>query len=398
MELEFDKEIDAILRKGAREPAAAGSLKSAHLEADAIAAFAENALPATARSFYVNHLADCDRCRNILAQTISLHDEADMQAASSAIATGVATEVRIPWYRKLSAIPNLAASMGMLIVVFVGLFGYILYQRNAESRSSDVAKLNQSEPAMNKAAASEPAAPFASNAASNSADTTANTATPTVTSGGSPMTKQIGQEDQLTDVAKNDTGYADKAPEAEKPASEVAPTGSAPMQPLQKEQTKAELDEKKVTASENQVARTEPQSMSEERKINTDLLRSKDAPATGSSVGAATNAPAKKMKAGPYRDLNNNNRGADDKDAELAANGKKREDGGSSANARRVAGKSFQKKNGVWYDTSYQGQPTIDIGRGTGQYRTLDAGLRNLADSISGTLVVVWKGRAYRIQ
>src|SRR4029078_11844575 len=85
MELEFDKEIDAILRKNARGPTAAASLNSAHLEPDEIAAFAENALPANARSFYIKHLADCDRCRTVLSQTISLIPAAERVAASSVL-------------------------------------------------------------------------------------------------------------------------------------------------------------------------------------------------------------------------------------------------------------------------------------------------------------------------
>ena len=46
MELEFDKEIDALLRKAKRGlPAVTGAAVDRHLDADELAAFAENALP-----------------------------------------------------------------------------------------------------------------------------------------------------------------------------------------------------------------------------------------------------------------------------------------------------------------------------------------------------------------
>src|SRR5215472_3280797 len=140
MELEFDKEIDAILRKYAPETAA-GRLTSAHLEADEIAAFAENALPANARSVYIKHLADCNRCRGVLSQAISFYPEAETQAASSAVSTGTVEGIRLPWYRKLFAVPNLAASMGALALVFAGLLGFLVYQRNLGGSNTDVARL-----------------------------------------------------------------------------------------------------------------------------------------------------------------------------------------------------------------------------------------------------------------
>ena len=82
MDFEFDKEIDALCdnrRKGESVFTAANSksqipaLKSAHLDADAISAFAENALPRKNESDDTLHLADCDRCRNNLATLILLN-------------------------------------------------------------------------------------------------------------------------------------------------------------------------------------------------------------------------------------------------------------------------------------------------------------------------------------
>ena len=398
MELEFDKEIDAILRKAAREPA--GSLSSAHLEADAIAAFAENALPATARSFYTNHLADCDRCRSILAHTISLQTEAGVTAASPVIESGFAPAIKLPWYRKLFAVPGLTAAMGILVVLFAGLLAYVAFQRNGNSR--EVSQLSE-KPAIEKPMTEAPAGSSA-NAASNSA-MAANTGTPS-TSEGSPLTKQVGSQD-IPDEGKSDSdATVSKAPEENEkqpPVTMASPTMQPSVAaPMRKEQPKTELDEKKIlTDGVDEPVRQEPQSMSpprDDRRAG-DKLSSKDtSPSAGSAVGGNTGYASPKAKStGPNRERNNNDRNA----AELSrAANKPVEDDEIRANTagKRVAGKSFERKDGVWYDTAFHGQPTIDIHRGTPQFNLLDSGLKSIANNLSGVVVVVWKGRSYRIQ
>src|SRR6266571_4812119 len=129
MELEFDKEVDAILRKA--RGGVATSAKAVHLDADTIAAFAEGALPERAKLLYIGHFADCDRCRKQLSEVIVMNRGADAAAASivSAPVAGVAT----PWYAKLfrtpNLAPNLAIAMGSLVVIFSGVLGFMLLQR-----------------------------------------------------------------------------------------------------------------------------------------------------------------------------------------------------------------------------------------------------------------------------
>ncbi|HVF28842.1 MAG TPA: hypothetical protein VM943_11405 [Pyrinomonadaceae bacterium] len=81
MKLDFDKEIDSLLRnhpqaarkRGAMADAApdfahrdVGETQramTAHLDVDELSAYAENALPAATRGRYLSHLADCEMCR-----------------------------------------------------------------------------------------------------------------------------------------------------------------------------------------------------------------------------------------------------------------------------------------------------------------------------------------------
>ena len=86
MELEFDKEIDALLRKAKRgSPAAAGvPVATGHLDADALAAFAENALPEQSRAASIAHMADCDTCRTMLSGFVTTAPEKAAAAAAFA--------------------------------------------------------------------------------------------------------------------------------------------------------------------------------------------------------------------------------------------------------------------------------------------------------------------------
>ena len=65
---------------------------------------------------------------------------------------------------------------------------------------------------------------------------------------------------------------------------------------------------------------------------------------------------------------------------------------------RTISGKTFENRDRVWYDSAYHGQATTNVRRGTEEYKKLDGGLRNIANSLGGTVVIVWKEKAYRIQ
>src|SRR5438094_3342959 len=126
MELEFDKEINAMLRKARDSNVVSGIMSAeAHVDADAIAAFAENALPEKAKLAYTKQFADCDRCRKILSRSILMNKEGDTRAASAFAAP---LELPVPWYQKLLKIPNLALAMGALVLTFGGILFYIAFQ------------------------------------------------------------------------------------------------------------------------------------------------------------------------------------------------------------------------------------------------------------------------------
>jgi hypothetical protein len=65
---------------------------------------------------------------------------------------------------------------------------------------------------------------------------------------------------------------------------------------------------------------------------------------------------------------------------------------------KNAGGKSFEFRDGVWYDTAYRRQPFTTVRRGTEAFLRLDAGLRSIAEAVGGTSVIVWNSKAYRIQ
>ncbi|HEX6285174.1 MAG TPA: hypothetical protein VFZ71_09880, partial [Pyrinomonadaceae bacterium] len=69
---------------------------------------------------------------------------------------------------------------------------------------------------------------------------------------------------------------------------------------------------------------------------------------------------------------------------------------------RSVAGRRFRKERGIWTDTAYDSATaTVNVARGSEQFRALVAdepGIKTIAEQLDGEVIVVWKGRAYRIR
>jgi hypothetical protein len=69
---------------------------------------------------------------------------------------------------------------------------------------------------------------------------------------------------------------------------------------------------------------------------------------------------------------------------------------------RSVAGRRFRKQGSVWVDSAYDSsRPIVNVSRGSEQYRALVAdepGIRTIAEQLDGEVIVVWKGRVYKIR
>ena len=382
MEQEFDKEIDALLRK--LQPAGFlpdASSASGHLEADELAAFAENALPEAARGPLILHLADCGRCRKILSETILMNSEAAPVAVAAVSAPASVMET-VPWYRRFFLFPNLAYVMGGLVLVFSGFLGYVVL-RNATSQEATISQVTETQPAVESPnlgfdSATAPAESAAANTSAKATSTAANAATmPSSATVNKPLNTNAT-------VASNDRESAfgglrrdevrEAAPTIAPPtaATDLAATGAG--QPVTAPKAKAEAEKDDKTA------------LAKEAYDRADLARSNEELKARKMPGAGGPMKKSSVPAGPSRNMQTQfpDRA---QNAIVAPNP-----------IKTAGGKKFELRDGVWYDTAYRGQATTNVRRGTDAFLRLDSGLRSIAETIGGTSVIVWSGKAYRVQ
>lgn len=352
MELEFDKEIDAILRRA--RGATAVTARGDHLDADVFAAFAEGALPQASKQFYTKHLADCDRCRKLLSQAITMNTAA-VSAADEAASTVTSVVEQSSWLANLLRAPSLALAMGALVLTFSAALGYLVLR----NQQTDTAMVSQSEIEMQKGGPSAGIEANESVANSNApSNTTANAAASNVA---------------VSSAVANSNGRVDNTPVSADGLAAAAPKPAAEAPPTDKSVAERDLEKLKSDGKEG--------------KDDTTLLggvrqETEDRRSSGNVSDAKKKNPGGPTRsAGPVQSLPQTNV----QTYEMPV-------------TRNAGGKKFTNRNGAWYDTAYRGQTTTNVRRGTDAYNKLDSGLRSIADSLGGTVVVVWKDKAYRIQ
>jgi hypothetical protein len=383
MELEFDKEIDAILRK-ARSGTSAAAVTTGHVDADAIAAFAENALPDRVRLQYTEHFADCGRCRKQLSQAILMTNTADATAAG-AVSAPVAAAA--PWYSGLFRTPNLAMAMGALVLVFSGVLGYMVLQNREAALNQTVSQMAEPQPtlggpyfsgeaeAANSANSNAMSTAPSANASSNSA-TAANTAAPMP---GTMANTTVARTEADSVTSGEDRPADEKQAEAAKPAAGYAQPAPPPPATITIDGT-ATRDQAKADAGAR--GRADADKLKEENK---DLeLAKKSASDDRRMAREAAPAPSKvgPSRSGPVQ-LQSNQINSNVFDMPVT---------------RIAGGKSFHNRDGAWYDSAYRGQATTNVRRGSDEFKKLDSGLRSIANTLNGVVVALWKGKAYRIQ
>jgi len=369
MEVGFDKEIDAILRK-ARGDEVVTSFDS-HLDADEISAFAENALSETVKQNYTAHLADCTRCRKILSNVILLNSEAEALTASSAVSAEI-VETKTPWYRKLFVFPQIAYTMGALVLLFSGFFGYLILQNLSGSNGSEVSYSTENKPAqMSKSAPANAntsvVAP--SNTASNSAASVGNSTVPNMPTESAPSpsaniaTSAMPQTERKADTAELNAPIINQ-PMAVPQATPQDDIKGEVDKDLAKTPPKNEVNKPGITGG----VREETKPSDKENPFILDGQETTDS-VSNQKMQSQRSAPATPKK----------------KVSEAGA-------------TRSVGGKTFNNVGGIWFDSALGKQKQKTVTRDTNDYQKLDSGLRSIADQFSGTVVILWSGKAYRIQ
>jgi len=437
MKSDSNTEMELLLRRHARRsksmPAVGATDNSAHdgneqiggahMDADEMNAYAENALPAPARARYMAHLADCDNCRAIvtnltLAANVPLRDqEGDTQQS---------TLPKRSWREWLAALlspPLIRYGVPALVLIsVVGIVFLAMRQREAERRSDEpalVARNNDRSETQNTSILNPEAA-----------QSPATLASPTLrTDGPTPVQPKEGEAAQNVDapappadkeaLAKTkQTNEQAREPENLSIVKNEPTATSANEASRQERAARDQRDEDLAAAAPRQTAQppvtlarpsagavaTEADRIGQNRK---DDSTSNDRPSgygtTGNTASreaeerqtttAAKSAPSTESRRRAPARARTMSEGADNSGGAA---------GGRSSATREVGGRQFRRQGSAWVDTAYaQGRATVNVTRGSEQYRALTAdepGLRTIADQLGGEVIVVWKGRAYRIR
>jgi len=372
MKQETNNEMDLLLRRlGRRDDAL---VPEDHLDADELSAYAENVLPAAARARYTMHLAECSRCRSLVAQ---LSSSAGVVAAPDSAAVPEPSG-----FRKFLAslftpmvLRYAAPALGLIVVAAIG---FVVLRRNqpGEYVARNTASDTQQQPVASPAASSSGVVYSLSN-----------------------PTPSPGQfDDQRKD--KNQ-------PAPPPPPPNMAPAVTSVDAEVAKEKTKDQPKPEERTATvanEPPPVRAEPTPTPEQspRAAETEAAKNevKVQPAPASQEGRALRGAQREDKTSLARAK----KPADAASAPASGAGAFQVDGVDDAkvNIRTVAGRRFRKQGSVWVDTAYDSsKDAMTLARGSEQYRALVAdepSIKTIADQLEGEIIVVWKGHTYRIR
>lgn len=405
MKQETNKEIDLLLRRlSRRDDGAARDAETdgRHLDADELSSYAQNALPATARARYTEHLADCSRCRR-LATELSL---------ALGVTTAAAPVETVPavsgWKKFLASLFSpmvlryAVPALGVIVVMVVGFVA--MRQRPNEASVAQLAGGSPTPPSVDGYLSGTPA-PYAD----QRDDREGRAASPNFqkeTIASEQPAKKSRESEAPAEAA--DSAGAVAAPAPVPTPSQVhgfspGTVQSAPVQPVapRKADVSVEGDMAKKPPAKQEV---QPLARSAERQEAKDKAASDKAQAN--EPASANMRPAGRVSverveqnkaqseaggvapAGAGARTTTRRRGADESRDE--------------AETRSVAGRKFRKEGGIWTDTAYDSSTrTINMARGSEQFRGLVAdepAIGTIAEQLDGEVIVVWKGRAYRIR
>lgn len=394
-----NNEIDLLLRKLARheltDSAKGTRVANAveedeagqHLDTDELNAYAENALPSTARVFYTEHLADCERCRRLVAE---------LSVASGASVRHATVEIRAPsGFRKYlssffspAVLRYVVPAFAVIAVAVVAVI--ILRQKptadfvaqNQPSTSSSVTLEDQDSKAsaLKDASLKKAPAPAVESIANSRANNSpAEPARPSTKGSEKATADDSRRESKEAPIDESSSVIA-----AEQRAAAPPPeaTVSAKPQAANEVQAEQEADKQKKLAAADQAGGNKE----ENRGSKVD------------SVAASRTTPRKTP--GLFGGIAGNVQGPLSKDAPATAEPEKRAK--NEGEVRNVAGHRFRKQGSVWVDSAYDSsRQTVNLSRGSEQYRALVADepdIRTIAEQLDGEVIVVWKGRVYRIR
>ncbi|CAN5828391.1 hypothetical protein BH20ACI3_BH20ACI3_12060 [soil metagenome] len=387
-----NNEIDLLLRGLARREdarsVAAGVGSAKHLDANELNSYAEQVLPAASRARYTSHLAECASCRKIVSKltsasgaNISEHSVAQKTTARLRQKFGALFSPGLLRY----AVPALA----LFAFIAVGLIAL------RKQPQPDLVAQNQPaalpDPTIETKQVSSPGDPGNSAAAieerrSSEYRTSAGKGDVNqAKTGEKKETSNIATAtDSVTVTSDKDAGKAAGA--AASPSYAPEPVAPPPPKPPTTTHTDGRAEVATRQKEEADKKKDEPAREQEGARARTGESQNQVAAASARKAGRPTGQSQERMRT-PGATLGS------------GAGAKANDD---EANTRTVSGRRFHRQGGVWMDAAFQSSTaTTTLARGSEQFRALVAdepGIRAVAAQLPGEVVVVWKGRAYRIR
>ena len=373
MKQETNNEMDLLLRRLGRRDEATVS-PADHLDADELSAYAENALPAAARTRYTMHLAECASCRNLVVQ---LSSSAGVVAATDSAVTEPSGFKK--FLASLFTPMVLRYAVPALALIVVAAIGFVALRRDRAAKY--VAQDTNAAREQVVTPTAEPLRGFS--------DTPSNT--------GVNPEKAVERQEK-------------KQPEQPAPPPNAPPVVSNVDTNLAKEKAAAQSkpEEQRAAANEPPPAKPQPSATPEQSPGSADTDVSKREVQEFRAAAPATRV----LQSAEREDRKTDNaararRPADSVSVEGAGAGQvvniqPQGAADSSANTKTVAGRRFRKQAGVWTDTAYDSsKDAVTLTRGSEQYRALIADepqIKTIAEALDGEILLVWKGRTYRIR
>lgn len=364
------------------------SIVGEHLDADELSSYAENALPAAARVRYTEHLAECAGCRELIVQ---------LSSSIGVVAAEESAKVPGP-----SGLRNFLASLfspmvlryaipavGLIVVAAIGFFslrqdGGALMTQQAEAPA---APANGSHN-FSLDSQSGTAGQLSSSDKSTSPTVVTNNASPVKSTPEGDVAAPPPNAPPMVDLhAEVNKDAAAKKADDQQTAANAAPAPQPTPAPLvaTEEAKKAEAEPPKEV-SQRAVSDLPVKQPSTTSGFETSKRR--DGEIAGAGTGSRTERAARERAPSPAA-------GRVLSQAEGA-------DQSANEETRSVAGRRFRKQGNLWIDTGFtSGTSTVNVSRGSEQFRALVADepeIKIIADQLGGEIIVVWKGRAYRIR
>jgi hypothetical protein len=357
---------------------------SAHLDADELNSYAEGVAPAPARARYTEHLADCDACRGIVVGL--------SQAA------GVANRFEVPeqkgaasFWQKLGALFSPAvlrfAVPAMVLIAVVGIGVLVLRQQPTDDRYI----------ARNEPAATAPSSALKENAPALNptpeAQTKINNGLVSQPSIESPDSKPklLDDKTKVAELQPDSRGLKAGPPKDTEVSMDGTSSEESPRYAGEPKTAAPPPAPAKVLDAEKsaELAKEQPAKREDRSRDQDEVFRDESDDVHGPNRSRNNQAPVATQRGAVVM----GGRGPSGMDKNKKA---------AEVETRTVVGRHFTREGGAWVDDAYDSsRGLVRVTRGSEQFRALIAdepGVGTIAEQLNGVVIVVWKGRAYRIQ